>query len=85
MSSDPAQSSDSKIDRNSAESFPASDPPSHSGVTGAGKPAGRSPSHERGEDAQPTGTPTGDRHATQTAEQWEDQVSPQTPARGHNS
>lgn len=57
-------------------SFPASDPPSHSGITGAGQPNRKAPEDE------PTGTPTSDRHATETTHQREDQVDPQAPARG---
>ena len=41
------------------DSFPASDPPSTSGITGTRR--------DSGEDAQPTGTPTHDRHATEMA------------------
>ena len=47
------------------ETFPASDPPANSGITGAAtadKPA------QNGETtSEPTGTPTSDRHATETA------------------
>ncbi len=74
-----------KVDRASADSFPASDPPSHSGITGAEQPndrASRPPSDERGEDARPTGLPTDDRHAQETAKQWEDQERPDKPAKG---
>ena len=62
------------------DSFPASDPPANTGIVGPreGEPAPqRSPSHARGEDARPTGTPTHDRHGTETAHQWEDEEKPQ--------
>jgi hypothetical protein len=50
-------------------SSPASDRPANAGSTGTGAP--NRPSHERGIDERPTGTPTSDRHATETAHQWE--------------
>jgi len=63
------------------DSFPASDPPSHSGITGivgrhpSDRPdqARRQPSHQRGHDARPTGHPTWERHAVETAHCWEDE------------
>ena len=58
------------------DSFPASDPPANTGIVGPReqKPAPqRPPSHERDDDARPTGSPTSDRHATETAHQWEDE------------
>ncbi len=55
------------------QTFPASDAPANSGITGAEVPA--KPSHERGVEEQPTGLPTSDRHATETAHQWEHQES----------
>ncbi len=57
---------DQARDRAIEDSFPASDPPANSGITGP-----ETPSHERGVDAIPTGLPTSDRHATETAHQWE--------------
>jgi hypothetical protein len=60
------------------DSFPASDPPANSGITGAGKPD--KPSHQRGMDERPTGTPTSDRHAAETAHQWEHEEQPRPPA-----
>ncbi len=54
------------------DTFPASDPPANSGITGGEVPA--KPSHERGIEAIPTGLPTSDRHATETAHQREDEV-----------
>ncbi len=73
-----------EVDQASADSFPASDPPSHSGVTGAGKPAKKptTPGEEGDDAAKPTGTPTSDRHAAETAQQSEDQERPDTPKRG---
>ena len=56
------------------DSFPASDPPADSGTTGAEKPD--KPSHKRNIDEQPTGTPTSDRHGTETAHQWEHEAKP---------
>jgi hypothetical protein len=61
-----AQSNQEKILK---DSFPASDPPANSGVTGAEPPD--KPSHERDIEERPTGTPNSDRHATETAYQWE--------------
>ncbi len=75
-SRDKRREHDRRVDRASEDSFPASDPPSHSGITGAGKP-GERPSDQRSEDARPKGTPTHDRHATETAQQWEDEDRPQ--------
>ncbi|MGH7043216.1 MAG: hypothetical protein ACREFY_13960 [Acetobacteraceae bacterium] len=75
------------MDRASADSFPASDPPSNSGVTGAGQPdppVERPPSAERGEENRPSGMPTSERHAAETAHQWEDQEKPTEPARGRD-
>ena len=56
------------------DSFPASDPPASSGTTGTEKP--NKPPHNRNIDEQPTGTPTSDRHATETAHQWEHEAKP---------
>jgi hypothetical protein len=80
MAAHQTTSQDDKVDNASADSFPASDPPSHSGITGAGKPgdrpAKRHPSRNRSDHARPTGMPTSDRHATETAHQWEDEERP---------
>jgi hypothetical protein len=57
-------------DRTLEESFPASDPPSHSGVTGAERPD--KPSSHDDTQEKPMGTPTSDRHATETAHHQED-------------
>jgi hypothetical protein len=61
-------------DRTLEDSFPASDPPGVSGITGVGQPD--RPSHARPMDERPTGTPTSDRHATETAHQWEYEEKP---------
>jgi hypothetical protein len=73
--------SDRRLDDTGADSFPASDPPANSGITGVRRQkadhqaAGRerSASHKRGHDARPTGQPTSDRHTVETAQSWEDQ------------
>lgn len=60
-------------DRVVEDTFPASDAPANSGITGpegADKPAGAP-----NVDAIPTGTPTSDRHAAETAHQGEDSAS----------
>ncbi|HQT79602.1 MAG TPA: hypothetical protein PLD10_21370 [Rhodopila sp.] len=61
--------SDRKQDKTVEDTFPASDPPANSGVTGAGAP--NKPPADRNEQERPTGYPTSDRHATETAHQWE--------------
>ncbi|MDR3537284.1 MAG: hypothetical protein P4L71_12370 [Acetobacteraceae bacterium] len=69
-------------DKTVADTFPASDPPANSGITGAepSKRQERGATHERGDHARPTGTPTSDRHAAETAYNWEDEVKPDRPA-----
>jgi hypothetical protein len=52
-------------DRAVENSVPAN-PSGRSGTSGP-----ETPSHKRGTDAIPTGTPTSDRHAAETAHQWE--------------
>ena len=65
---------DAKQDRAVEDSFPASDPPATSGIVG---PKGthhghvRPAPHKRDDELRPKGTPTHDRHATETAHQWE--------------
>ena len=66
--------SDKARDKTLEDSFPASDPPANSGVTGAERPS--KPSDQRDIEEMPTGTPTSDRHATETAHHWEDEHKP---------
>lgn len=61
-------------DKAVADTFPASDPPANSGITGAGAPDDAS--DQRGIEEQPTGVPTSDRHATETAHSREDETKP---------
>lgn len=71
--------SDAKQDKALQDTFPASDPPANSGITGPEGGSDRSapkPSHTRPIEERPTGTPTSDRHATETAHQWEHHVRP---------
>jgi len=55
---------DAKVDQAAKDSFPASDPPAHTGIVGPG--SGR-------ERAEPKGRPTSDRHDAETAHVREDQ------------
>jgi hypothetical protein len=61
-------------DKTLKDSFPASDPPANSGITGAEKPD--TPTHERPIEERPTGTPNSDRHATETAHHREHEKPP---------
>lgn len=70
---------DKRVDQTSEDSFPASDPPAHSGITGPGKPLA---GPHRPDEERPTGTPTSDRHANETAHQSEDQVLPRQSSPG---
>lgn len=71
MNSNATNRADRRQDQVVEDSFPASDPPANSGVTGAGRP--NKPPHERSDHERPTGSPTSDRHATETAHHWEDE------------
>ena len=66
--------SERKEDKTLEDSFPASDPPARSGITGDDRP--EKPSDERDIEERPTGTPNSDRHASETAHQWEDEHKP---------
>jgi hypothetical protein len=61
-------------DKTLKDSFPASDPPAHSGITGAEPP--NKPPEERTTEERPTGTPISDRQAAETAHQWENEEKP---------
>jgi len=65
------QKTEEKLDKTVADSFPASDPPATSGITGP-----RAVPPERDEDSRPKGSPTDERHATETAYQREDEKRP---------
>ena len=67
--------SERKHDKALEDTFPASDPPANSGITGAeqhDESSPKKPSHKGTLDERPTGTPTSDRHATETAHHSED-------------
>ncbi len=79
-----------QLDETVEQSFPASDPPAHSGVTGPGKPQrgtkgghGEDDSKESpattsvsGNEARPAGQATSDRHRTETAHVREQDETP---------
>ena len=77
----PARKQDRKHDQAVEDSFPASDPPATTGIVGPGtdrrERGSRQAPHERDDDARPKGTPTDDRHATETAYQREHVKSPE--------
>ncbi|HTI78848.1 MAG TPA: hypothetical protein VL614_00205 [Acetobacteraceae bacterium] len=73
--------SDDKRDRAVEDSFPASDPPGNSGITGPRTPPPDKAPDERDDDARPKGTPNSDRHAVETAYQWEHEAHPDKKAR----
>jgi hypothetical protein len=66
------------------DSFPASDPPANSGITGPRAARPKPAPHKRDDDARPKGTPNSDRHATEnsdrhateTAYHWEHEETP---------
>jgi len=66
--------SDRDQDKALEDTFPASDPPANSGITGAEPPAKRP--DERTIEEKPIGGPTSDRHGVETAHQWEHQETP---------
>jgi hypothetical protein len=70
----PRARSEQHRDKTLEDSFPASDPPANSGITGAEKTD--KPAHKGDVEERPTGTPTSDRHAAETAHQREDEGTP---------
>jgi hypothetical protein len=67
----PKDTDDQKHDRAVEDSFPASDPPASTGITGPrARRATRRPPHQR---SRPKGTPTDERHAAETAHHREDE------------
>lgn len=64
------EQADNDRDKALKDTFPASDPPANSGITGAPK----KPASQEPQEAIPTGTPNSDRHAVETAHQSEEQV-----------
>ena len=72
--SERAQDSQRAQDKAVEDTFPASDPPARSGITGA---EGAAQSRNAGsEEDEPKGSPTSDRHATETAHHRESDVKP---------
>jgi len=69
-----ARSENEKVDQQSKDSFPASDPPASSGIVGprGSSHPGASPEKDEPE-AKPKGRPTDDRHDTETAHHSESQ------------
>ncbi len=65
---------DRQQDRVVEDTFPASDPPANSGITGP-EPDDK-PATQGGVEALPTGTPTSDRHEAETAHQGENEEKP---------
>jgi hypothetical protein len=69
----PTRKDNERHDQAVEDSFPASDPPATSGVVGPRIASRGKPPHERDGEARPKGTPTHERHATETVYQWEDE------------
>ena len=65
-----------KQDKVVEDSFPASDPPANSGITGPRAARPKPAPYKRDDDARPKGTPNSDRHATETAYHWEHEETP---------
>lgn len=78
------KSDEQKLDDTVEDSFPASDPPSYSAVSHVGKhheenETTSKDSAQRNQGERPTGYPTSDRHATETAYHWENEQKPSLP------
>jgi hypothetical protein len=81
-----SRQADERQDQTVEDSMPASDPPASTGITGPrtndrdrgrrGADTRPPPPEARGEDARPKGTPTDERHATETAYQSESEEHP---------
>ena len=69
MSEQKASQTEREQDKALEDTFPASDAPANSGITGAEPP--ETTSTDANTDAIPTGTPTSDRHGAETAHQGE--------------
>jgi len=72
---------DKMHDQTMEDSFPASDPPASTGITGPRVGEGDRPTRDRksrttGSSPRPKGTPTHERHASETACQGEDEKRP---------
>ncbi len=74
----PGRKDDEKYDQAVEDSFPASDPPANSGITGpqATRPARQRASREREDDSGPKRTPTNERADTETAHREEREEQP---------
>jgi hypothetical protein len=72
----PTRKDNERHDQAVEDSFPASDPPATSGVVGPRIAHRGEAPHERNGEARPKGTPTHERHATETAYQWENESTP---------
>jgi hypothetical protein len=75
----PTRKDNEKHDQTVEDSFPASDPPATSGVVGPRVARRGTAPHERDGEARPKGTPTQERHATETAYQREAESKPNKP------
>jgi hypothetical protein len=72
----PTRKDNERHDQAVEDSFPASDPPATSGVVGPRIAHRGEAPHERNGEARPKGTPTHERHAAETAYQWENERTP---------
>ena len=79
-SNESKEAADRRQEKAVEDSFPASDPPSSSGIVGPDghhkRDKARLPPDRRTEASRPKGKPTDDRHATETAYTWENEERP---------